>query len=350
MAYAPNNYTGNGTTVLFPFSFPYIDRAHVKVKVNGVLTTAFTFANDSTIQLDSAPAAGISVSIFRETPTDAAEATIFSGSSIRASDLNANTTQLLYVAEETEYISNQASSTADGIASTAASAVATANSALNTANAATATANNALNVANGIAGTAQNAVNIATAAENTANGIAGTANTALSTANSAAAAANNAVNTANNALSTANGIAGTANSALSAANSAVNTANAAQNTANAALPKAGGQLTGDVTNTATGFFELPAGTTGQRPGSADPGMVRFNTDTNQFEGRNNAGWGALGGGATGAAGNQVFYENDQTVTNSYTITAGKNAITAGPITIPSGVTVTIPSGSSWVIV
>jgi hypothetical protein len=46
----------------------------------------------------------------------------------------------------------------------------------------------------------------------------------------------------------------------------------------------------------------------------------------------------------------VFYENDQSVTNSYTITAGKNAVTAGPITIGAGITVTVPANSSWVIV
>lgn len=56
------------------------------------------------------------------------------------------------------------------------------------------------------------------------------------------------------------------------------------------------------------------------------------------------------GGASGAGLNQVFYENDQTVTGNYTITTNKNAVTAGPVTINSGVTVTVPSGSSWSIV
>jgi hypothetical protein len=56
------------------------------------------------------------------------------------------------------------------------------------------------------------------------------------------------------------------------------------------------------------------------------------------------------GGATGAGGDQVFYENDQTVTTNYTITTNKNAVTAGPVTINSGVTVTIPSGSYWSVV
>lgn len=57
-----------------------------------------------------------------------------------------------------------------------------------------------------------------------------------------------------------------------------------------------------------------------------------------------------GGGATGAGGDKVFYENGQTVTTDYTLTASTNAVTAGPVTINSGVTVTIPSGSSWVVV
>ena len=55
-------------------------------------------------------------------------------------------------------------------------------------------------------------------------------------------------------------------------------------------------------------------------------------------------------GATGGGTNQVFYENDQAVTTDYTITSGKNAMTAGDITINTGVTVTVPSGSRWVIV
>ena len=57
-----------------------------------------------------------------------------------------------------------------------------------------------------------------------------------------------------------------------------------------------------------------------------------------------------GGGAVGAGTDKVFYENDQTVTQSYTISAGKNAMVAGPIAIASGKTVTIPSGSELTIV
>ena len=53
--------------------------------------------------------------------------------------------------------------------------------------------------------------------------------------------------------------------------------------------------------------------------------------------------------SAGAIGD-IFYENGQTVSSNYTITAGKNAMSAGPIEIASGVTVTIPAGSNWAIV
>jgi len=61
-------------------------------------------------------------------------------------------------------------------------------------------------------------------------------------------------------------------------------------------------------------------------------------------------WAAAAAGATGGGTDKVFWENDQTVTTSYTITAGKNAGTFGPISVNSGVTVTVPSGSTWSIV
>jgi len=47
---------------------------------------------------------------------------------------------------------------------------------------------------------------------------------------------------------------------------------------------------------------------------------------------------------------EAFYENAQTVTSNYTITASKNAMTAGDISVNSGVTVTVPTGARWVII
>ena len=176
----------------------------------------------------------------------------------------------------------------------------------------------------------------------------------------------------------------------------------------------------------TDDIKIPVGSTAQRPSSPVVGMIRFNSDTNQYEGNKivtgqnitsitfitttatlttnsphglstndyvtiagaspaqyngtysitvtgastftyvmastpatNATsvgtyyanlWLAIGGGATGSGGNQIFVENDKAVTSSYTITTGKNASSAGPIQINTGVTVTVPTGSRWVIV
>jgi hypothetical protein len=133
-----------------------------------------------------------------------------------------------------------------------------------------------------------------------------------------------------------------------------NSVKTAYDLANAALPKSGGTVTGtlgvtgNVTLSSTGFLKIPVGTTAQQPTPA-AGMIRFNSDTIQFEGYGTA-WGTIGGGAKGAGTDQVFFENDQTVTTSYTLTANKNAVTAGPVTVNSGATVTIPSGASWVVV
>ena len=93
---------------------------------------------------------------------------------------------------------------------------------------------------------------------------------------------------------------------------------------------------------------IASGTTAQRPTGA-AGMIRYNSSLSQFEGYGTA-WGTIGGGAKGSGSDQVFFENDQAVTTNYTITTNKNAMTAGPVTINSGITVTIPSGSSWSIV
>jgi len=46
----------------------------------------------------------------------------------------------------------------------------------------------------------------------------------------------------------------------------------------------------------------------------------------------------------------VFFLNDQAVTASYSIPSAKNAMTAGPITVNAGVSVTVPSGSAWTVV
>jgi len=99
---------------------------------------------------------------------------------------------------------------------------------------------------------------------------------------------------------------------------------------------------------ATGSAVLPVGPTADRDALAQAGYFRFNNTYNKPEVFNGSAWSGLGG-ASGGSGDDVFYENSQTITADYTITAGKNAMTTGPVTINSGVTVTIPTGSVWVI-
>jgi len=54
-------------------------------------------------------------------------------------------------------------------------------------------------------------------------------------------------------------------------------------------------------------------------------------------------------GVTGGGNDRVFFENASVVTTSYTISTNRNAMTVGPVTINSGATVTVPSGSTWVV-
>ena len=109
---------------------------------------------------------------------------------------------------------------------------------------------------------------------------------------------------------------------------------------------------GNINMTGTGAIDVAAGTTAQRPGTPSNGMIRYNTTDNQFEGYADGAWGEIGGGggATGGGTDQIFYENGQTVTTNYELTASTNAMSAGPISINSSVVVTVPSGQVWTIV
>jgi hypothetical protein len=152
--------------------------------------------------------------------------------------------------------------------------------------------------------------------------------------------------------------------------------------------------TADSAFTSTGSVTVAKGTTGQRPGSPVSGMFRFNTTTAEFEGYNGTAFASVGGAAlsndtatasnlfplfasatTGTASSlftsnaKLLYKpstgefqasvpvasngivvNSQTVAASYTIAVGFSAMSSGPITINSGITVTVSSGSRWAVV
>jgi len=92
-------------------------------------------------------------------------------------------------------------------------------------------------------------------------------------------------------------------------------------------------VSGNGTFSGTGSLGLPTGTSVQRAGTG----IRYNTTFGQYEGYdvNTGQWSSIGGGATGSAGNQIFYENSPLVTASYTLTSGKNAMTTGPMQVIS---------------
>ena len=101
----------------------------------------------------------------------------------------------------------------------------------------------------------------------------------------------------------------------------------------------------------TGSAYVPSGTTAQRDGSPSAGYLRFNSTETSFEGYDGSAWGAIGGGggATGGGSDAVFVETDQTVTTNYTLNSNKNAMSVGPLTINTGVVVTVPSGQRWIV-
>ena len=151
----------------------------------------------------------------------------------------------------------------------------------------------------------------------------------------------------------------------------------------------------DSSFTSTGALTIPVGTTAQQPTGAN-GKIRYNTTLSQYEGYNSASstWALLGGAvvsndtatstnvypifAAATSGNistvytsnaKLLYKpstgefqasvpvasngivvNSQTVATSYTIAAGYSGMSAGPVTVASGQSVTIASGSRWVVV
>ena len=195
MATTENTFTGDGSTVTFSFTFPYLEETDVKASINGVVTTQYSFANATTLQFNTAPANGAAIRIYRDTADEDLKATFFAGSSIRAEDLNDNGLQSLYLVQEAKNLAESADASA---------VAAQAQTALDTANAATVTANAASTTANGIAATANTALTNSTNAVNTANTANSTATTANTTANTANTTANSALSTANSAVSTAN--------------------------------------------------------------------------------------------------------------------------------------------------
>ena len=423
MATTQNTYSGNGSNKLFSITFPYLETTDVDVYLNGTLQTAYSFANATTIEFVTAPANGATVLLKRSTDDTNLQATFFPGSSIKASDLNSDFDQVLFIAQET-------ANTATTATTTATSATTTANTALSQSSAAVSTANTASSNASAAVATANTASTNASNAVTTANNATTTANTALSTANSALTAVsssffyvavaavanipttglfdNQGIQVLNStgiqsytplsgvpggfvgnsalfvrirySISTSSWVwvdynandpetrylgkaGGTMTGAITlAADPAANLQPATKQYADSKVAKSGDTMTGDLTLNAQSDLRFADADSSNWVAFQAPATIAANvtwtlpaTDASvsgyalKSNGSGQLSWG-LAGGALGSGANQIFYENDQTVTGNYSITAGKNAMTAGPVTVNSGVTVTVPTGSFWSII
>lgn len=107
-----------------------------------------------------------------------------------------------------------------------------------------------------------------------------------------------------------------------------------------------------VAMTGTGGAVLPSGTTGQR--GADAGTIRFNSTTSKLEYSNDgAAYLDIGSVTESTApeytASNGLYINSQTISADVTVPAGHSAMSTGPMTIASGITVTLEAGSRWVV-
>jgi hypothetical protein len=281
MAFSYVRYTANGSTTNYTFAFPAIVPEHIKVRVNGVLTTLFTFLNSSTVKMNVAPAAGVILDIRRETPKDQVIVDFTDGSVLLERDLDLLGTYSLYLAQETEDALDD-SITQDYLGV--------------------------------FQGQSKRIANVATPVES-----------------------NDAVNKSY-ADAVVIQVAGSATSALESKEAAL----VSENNAAALYDAFDDRYLGAKS----------AAPTLDNDGSALlVGALYYDTALFSMQVWNGSDWKPIGsGGATGTLGNNAFLENEYVVTQSYTLSEGKNAGSFGPITVNSGVVVTSPSGSTWTIV
>jgi hypothetical protein len=359
-----------------------------------IALTAHTSSGSLPIDTN-ADAAKWALVVDAESASDSADAAEAAQLAAEAAQAAAETAETNAETAETnaETAATNAASSASAAASSASSASSSASSASSSASAASTSATNAASSASAASTSATNASNSASAAASSASDAATSESNAATSESNAATSATNASNSASAASTSATNAATSATNAASSASAAA----ASEAAAEAALadfnetylgaqasdpsvdnngdPVTAGDWYFNTTSnrsriydgaawdfvavdlativaktSPTGSAGIPSGTTGERDGTPLTGYFRFNTTTGAFEGYNGTAWGSVGGGATGAGGDAVFVENEQTVTTSYTIPSGKSASSTGPISIDSGVVVTIPSGSRWVII
>lgn len=104
MPYSYSQYTGNGAQTAYTFSFPYIKKADIKVRVNDVLQTETTHytVNETTktITFLSAPANGATIDIRRDSKKDGVEVDYTNASTLTDENLDTSNLQNLYIVQE----------------------------------------------------------------------------------------------------------------------------------------------------------------------------------------------------------------------------------------------------------
>tara|TARA_R100000654_G_scaffold69445_1_gene99033 strand:+ start:1042 stop:2388 length:1347 start_codon:yes stop_codon:yes gene_type:complete len=109
-------YTANGSTTQFDITFSYIDTTHIKVFIDNVEDTSFTFVNTSRIQTSSTPSNGAVVKIERQTPDTARLVDFQDGSVLTETDLDKSANQNFFIAQETvDEVADKLGKANDGI-------------------------------------------------------------------------------------------------------------------------------------------------------------------------------------------------------------------------------------------
>lgn len=298
-------------------------------------SSASAASTSATNAASSASAASSSASSASTSATNSANSATASAASATAAAAS----------ETAAAASESAAATSESNASTSASAAST--SATNAATSASTASTSASNAASSASAAATSATNAATSETN-----AGTAQTAAETAQAAAEAALASFNATYLGAQASDPSVDNEGDPVTAGDWYFNTSSNISRIYN-------GSTWSNVSvdpaivvakTSSTGAAVLPVGSTAQRDGSPVQGYLRFNSDDGAFEGYNGSAWAPVGGGATGGGSDAVFVENDQTVTTNYTIPASKNAMSTGPVTVNSGVTVTVSSGSRYVVI
>jgi hypothetical protein len=329
-----------------------VDAASAATSATAAATSATSAASSATAAASSATAAASSATSAASSATSA------------TSSASTATTQASAASTSATAAATSATSAASDAVDTAADAVSTASDAVDTAADVTSSGTNATNAASSASTAttqASAASTSATAAATSATSAATSATTATTQASAASTSASAASVSAAAAAASADEMqdvylgAKSSDPATDNDGDALNAGDWYYNTASSITRIYNGSAWEDVSvspstvvtkTSTTGSASLPAGTTVQRDGSPSAGYLRWNTSDTSAEVYDGSGWVAVGGGNTTTEG---LYEHAHTISANYVITANNNALTAGPITIDTGVSVTVPSGSTWVI-